>query len=421
MKKNTIIAVIGLLLFVQVTNVIAQKFRPGYIITKDGRKASGFIKISTLTESALGCSFATNDTGEPGKMYDPKDLKGYGYDEGSMYESKMVKFYDITEAKEVEQTLFLEVLAKGKVNLYYFKDDKPLSRRDFWHPAHHYYIQKDGGEIPELKIRGRVKYQGGKKFVSTTKLYIGTLNYTLTECPDVKKKFNSTKLSRKSLKKLINAYNTCVDPTSQTIVKDKRQTFNLAGLSVNYFSSTLAFSGGPAERIDGFPTSNGIGLSAVLMLGLDRNQLVFLESGLNFMKRNYTAVSTNPGFILITGGNQDFYEEYDYNLSVLQIPMMFTFATPGKKLQTFVGLGTGFNFKLAMTGTLSESGIIANNSLRTFALSYLFAGGLRGKINKSTYWKLEGRWESSQEFIASNFEGARANIFSFGFGLAFKL
>ena len=412
MKKKTVIVVIGLLLCFQVTNVLAQKFKPGYIITKDGKKNRGFVKISTEIQSALSCSFANNDKGEGSKVYSPKDLLGYGYNNDQMYESKLVKFFDVIKDKEVEQTLFLEVLAKGKANLYYFKDDKPFSRRKYWQPAQHYYIQKDGGEIPELKVKGKIVYTNWSRYISYTKLYVGTLNYTLTGCPSIKKELNKTKLARKSLKKLINAYNGCVDPNSQTIVEEKRQRYNWMGFSVNSFSSNLSFVGLPARNISGGKAS-GIGFGMFLMFGLDRNQLVFFETGLNFSKRSYDLTYVT-----------NLSREYDLSISVMQMPLIFSFATPGDEFQAYASLGAGFNFALGVSQTLSErpSPVIdLDEDFNKSSLSLLLGAGIKGKFNQSTSWRLGMRWENNQEFLHGSNQGARAKILTFDFGLGFRL
>ncbi|OJJ23724.1 hypothetical protein BKI52_05075 [marine bacterium AO1-C] len=412
MKRNIFLVVIGLLLLFKANNLAAQKYKPGYILTKDGKKMTGFIKISTVSASALNCNFAYSETGEGKTVYIPKDLNGYGYIGEQAYESKLVTFYDIVEQTEVKKRLFLEVLAKGEVNLYYFKDNQPSSKRQVWQSANHYYIQKGDREIVELTIKGRIVLKNSKKYASTTKLYIGTLNYTLTGCASIKKMLNNTRLSRKSLKKIINKYNYCINPSSQQLIIEKRQRYNWLGFSMQFFNSNLSFSGVPARTVSGGKAS-GVSFGTFLMIGLDRNQRVFGETGVNFFRRNYQLNNTSNAS-----------REYDYDISVMQIPVMVTFATPNPKLQAFAGLGVGFNFALGISETLSERpspAVDLNEDFNKSGVSFLLSAGVRGVFNNSMFWKFEGRWENNQEFLNDSGQGSTAKILTFGFGVGVKL
>mgnify|MGYP001096025031 CR=1 FL=1 len=406
----------GLVLFFQVTGTIAQSYKPGYIITKEGEKISGFVKISTMTRSAIGCSFASDIRGKGKKSYQPEDLKGYGYNEEESYETKNVKFYDLVEQTEIEKTLFLEVLIKGKVSLYHFKDSQPLSRRESWRSANHYYIQKNDKSISELTIRGRETIKNSRKYVHITKLYIGTLNYTLTECTAIKKMINRTKLSRKSLKKIIYAYNNCgIAQLPRSHKKNEegkvgKRYFSL-GLSMYNFNRNVRFFGIPEMFLNG-GKANSNGWGVFTLFSLDKNNHVFGAIEFNFLNYEYNIDSKANSSL----------QNYYWNAKVMQIPILVRYAIPSARIKPFLGAGVSFNFALNQSENLGNRprpviGFL--DQFKSFGLGWLVEGGAKVKIVSRLDASLSARWGNNREFLISASSNATAKTWSFRLGLGY--
>ncbi|MEQ9166855.1 MAG: hypothetical protein RLO12_11395, partial [Fulvivirga sp.] len=85
-------------------------FRPGYIITNEGDSISGQINFRVGSGNYEECQFQKEGFV---KNYGPSDLKQYGFINDRIYISKYLPEDDIPNKK-----VFLEILAKGEVNLF---------------------------------------------------------------------------------------------------------------------------------------------------------------------------------------------------------------------------------------------------------------------------------------------------------------
>ncbi|WP_299464764.1 outer membrane beta-barrel protein [uncultured Microscilla sp.] len=411
MKYLAIICLAGMLFTGQ---AYAQKFKPGFVVTQQGKKVTGFVKQSTVIGGSISCTFKTSEEGNP-KTYTPHELKGYGYDKATIYEPHTVSFLDVVTQQQTVDTLFVEVLVKGKGSLYYFKDNLPASKLKPWQSNHHFYVQKDNGDLQELKIKGAYVYSGGLKRVKRIKTYLGTLNALFSDCPAAKSLINNERvqLRKHSLMQFISNYNQCTG--GEQIIEGKSADLtSQLGLAVQYASSTIQFSGSISDRLNS-STSQGIAFGIYYLFSLDRNNRLFGQVELNYSAQKY-AISHKDA---LSHSSQ-------WDLGVMQVPIVLRYATSNPKEQLFVGAGINFDFRLSMKETLSESYQInahtasigaSKENFRSTSSGIIIETGFLTKIGKTSRIELSVRYNRNAGFLLDR--QAPTSIISFRVGLGF--
>lgn len=93
-------------------------FRKAFIITNTNDTVYGFVDMKTDKRNAELCRFKISESGEV-RDYFPGNIIGYRFvDDGKFYVTRIV------EIDSVKQSLFLEFLVEGKMNLYYYLKDR---------------------------------------------------------------------------------------------------------------------------------------------------------------------------------------------------------------------------------------------------------------------------------------------------------
>ena len=116
-------------------------FRPGYVINMNGDTLQGDIDYrGDLIMSEL-CKYRDKDYSI--KNYSPNDIIAFRFINGKYYVSKKIN----------NRPVFLEYLIKGKLNIYYNRDEK----------GDHYYIDKQDAKLTEIQYEEGIKYVDDKK------------------------------------------------------------------------------------------------------------------------------------------------------------------------------------------------------------------------------------------------------------------
>jgi Outer membrane protein beta-barrel domain len=115
-------------------------------------------------------------------VFTPDIVKEYGFKDGRIYFSR-----DITIHNE-ERKVFLEMLNKGKVNLYFYKDKKK---------GNIFFIEKDVGHLVEI-------------FKNNDSLtYKELLNIYVEDCENISDALKLVAFNKPSLSKFFDQYNSC--------------------------------------------------------------------------------------------------------------------------------------------------------------------------------------------------------------------
>jgi len=179
--------VILLGLCVTCSTLIAQDYRPGYIIKNNADSIRGFVRYMG-GKNDTRCDFKSSKRIKR-TSFKASDLIAYGFDDGRSYISMSLPGPDAPKDK-----VFVRVVANGPLILYRY--DKT------------FYVKKDSLillPIPKGKIVDPVE-EGGNKMEKKDKRYVAMLNQLMADCQMIA---DDASYSEGDLMKLVKNYNRC--------------------------------------------------------------------------------------------------------------------------------------------------------------------------------------------------------------------
>ena len=189
----------GLLILTGVLNAQSD-FRPGYIISTTGDTIFGEIDYRGDLSMSNVCRFKNgeNEITE----YHPNDINAFRFIDSKYYISREIK----------QKQVFLEYLIKGKINIYYMRDDM----------GDHYYLDKEDVELTEIPYEEGTKYVGEKQVFYESKKHIGILTYYMQDAPELKSEIQSLKKPKhQNLIKIAEDYHNAVCDGEKCIIYEK--------------------------------------------------------------------------------------------------------------------------------------------------------------------------------------------------------
>jgi len=163
----------------------------GYIITLQGDSLRGqIVEKPTFTE----VEFKQASDSES-RLYKPDDIKLF-----CIENLKTFAQMEIPLDSSTTQKVFGEMLVWGE----------PMTLFKF---GNSFYVRKDSKV--ELLNKIESKYQREEfetQDINVNKRYVGILNYLMLDCSKMKSKVNNVQLAEKSLIKIIEEYNDCINP-----------------------------------------------------------------------------------------------------------------------------------------------------------------------------------------------------------------
>jgi hypothetical protein len=191
-------------------------FRPGFVILNSGDTLFGTIDYrGDMTMGSL-CRFKTAENEI--REFSPLDISGYRFTDSKYFISREV------DGKMV----FLEFLLKGKVNVYYLRDNA----------GDHYYLDKEGERLTELVYSEEFKlikedlYKEKRYLVKSNK-HIGILSYYMQDAPDLQPKIRSiAKPEQQNLINLAEKYHNEVCKGEECIIFEKKLPLFKANMEI---------------------------------------------------------------------------------------------------------------------------------------------------------------------------------------------
>lgn len=208
-------------------------YKKGYIITNNDDTIYGKINDWGGRHNSKVCLFKENNKQKVVKYY-PTDIKAYRMDGDKYYASKSFVL------KDQSFHVFLEVLIKGNVSLYYGLQGK----------GNAYFIEKDNTFIclsnEEIIVLydpyGNVAFEYGTRYLVQSKAYKDSLLTVFKESKDIQSRVGFLKYDKKSLMNITKDYlsEVCKEPDCFNFEKDLKMykpTMGVfAGVRMNQFS-----------------------------------------------------------------------------------------------------------------------------------------------------------------------------------------
>ena len=154
--------------------------------------------------------------------YYPNDIIAFRFIDSKYYVSRQLN----------NKKVFLEYLIKGKINVYYMRDEI----------GDHYYLDKEGVKLSEIPFEEGIKYVGDKKVYYESTRHFGLLNIYMQDASDFQSRIQSVKKpEHKNLIKLAEDYHNAVCDNEECIIYEKKVPF--IKISITPFVGLAKYNG----------------------------------------------------------------------------------------------------------------------------------------------------------------------------------
>ncbi len=350
----------GLLLSCGVLNAQTD-FRPGYIIKTIGDTIFGQIDYrGDIIMSSL-CKF--KDVHNTIIEYSPNDIEAFRFLESKYYVTKVID----------NKKAFLEYLIKGKINIYYMRDEK----------GDHYYLDKEDVELTEIPYEEGIEYVDNKRVFYNSKKHIGLLIYCTQDDPDLIAEIRSIKKpEHQNLIKLAEDYHNAVCNDEKCIIYEKR--LPLLKISMLPYVGLAKYKGW-----DKFINE----LGGYLYIWAPRtNENIYFKTGLVYHKIFDTSTV----------------------LKIYKIPIQIQYIYRAKRIQP--KLSGGFDI-LSLKLNKYNDDYFYNGLIYTFCLNT----GLDYKISNKIYLSTAFNTDITPPIIVSTNEDLKFHLISYSMFIGFRI
>ena len=230
-------------------------YRPGWVV-RNGDTLRGRIADSDWVMTPQRVDFVEDATGAR-SSFGPGDISCFSVRD-VVFRSWKVRLYPYSEDPAVvtapgwsealyDTTIFLEWLAKGRLDLYYYRDAGDVT---------YFYIGASGGQPEQLRIRNKIVKNGPATDVLTDKLYQYQLADRVKGCPMVAKRPVEVDYEAGALNRLITTYNHCGKEIVETHTGHYRWMIHVLPL-VGGLRSSVKMGGNTDAAYAGWPPFYG--------------------------------------------------------------------------------------------------------------------------------------------------------------------
>lgn len=323
-------------------------FRHGYVITHGNDTLYGKINDRGGYRNSRICIFKALNS-DKAVSYRPEEIKAYRMDDDKYYVSKQV------EVKGQNKYVFIDVLIKGKVNLYHHRKSKNMA----------FYIQKDGGEMIGLanaEVPLHYKYDENvttlysPTYILHNKIFRDTLYSVFSDSETITDRIESVEYDPKSLTTITKDYINEVCVGSECI--DYERNLN------KYRPRFGVFSGVQLARISFLPSIKGM-YTLEEKSTIVSNTFTTFPIGI-FLNIPMPLISEKLSFQMevISNGidyRQSFTSAQNYNDTIIEIntktigiPLLLKYELGSGKLSPSISIGKEISFVYNSTVTVDQ-------------------------------------------------------------------
>lgn len=185
--------------------ICQSEWKVGYLVTNNNDTLSGQINLTSYSKMGEQCTFRSNSNSQS-KTFLPKDIKSYSIKDVAFYVSKKI---------DDTQTVFLEYLVNGKLDLFYIRkndDDR-------------YFIETDTLPLKELIYNEGIRNVNGVNYQYETKTHLGLLAFYTRDAPELYSRIGKIKPDFKALKRITVDYHNIVCKDESCITYRNREPY----------------------------------------------------------------------------------------------------------------------------------------------------------------------------------------------------
>lgn len=307
--KNTFLLTICIFLLLS-SHAQTKEFTAAYYIDLNGDTLYGFIR--DLKENQLSHSFIFKKsiTQTQVSEIDAKACK-------SFFVQPDRKFVSINDTIFKTQ-VFAKELATGPLSLYCYYDSDPLI----------FYFKKEGEaqftRMQKMDQAG-VNNQGLDYMREDTK-YIGLLNLLMQDCEGLSKKINQVSYNANSFVKLVDQYNSCINPHIEYASKTRKTKFRFGPeIGTLVFLNQQLYS----TKYDTYEPTAKPGLTVGAAADIQLAKRLFLDFGLLYTQYQFNIEWNGVA-------NPYLHENVDFYFKYLDFPVTIKLKILTTKISPFV-------------------------------------------------------------------------------------
>jgi hypothetical protein len=333
------------------------RFLKAHIIDNNQQRIDGSIDFGSPIRNPDKIIFLDSSTLRI-SIYEPLDIQSFVVETSyeRRYESKIVHFTDYPKYIEdlddsgipeiITDTVFVEVLVKGKASLYQYKDEEK------WE---HFFAEKDG-EFQTL-MQTLTRYDMlNKDVIKLTERYKSQLRKLFADCPSIIERISALENTESSLQEIFTDYNIC-SGDDNAFLKDRKSSRKRAGylaINLGYRNSRLFLSDVKLDDKSylenmSFSRSAGlpIGLSLDIPLSTKNNRLS-LYNELLFVRfvsfselRETTEKTEKFGFL--------------YRYTRYSAALRYNFGKEAAKISPFINIGGNLSYAITSSSNIATN------------------------------------------------------------------
>ena len=421
-KSKLMIMTLSIIVLANFRLVCAQnEFKDGYIITHSNDTIRGYIDNRGSSSNSKTCIFK-KDLNGIATPYKAGEIKAYRYQSSKYYIAKCIE-----NGTNID-TVFMEYLIKGAVDIYFYRD-RIL--------GDHYYAQKGDSKLLELKNDEYEVEINNTKQIKRSKEYSGILKYMFRETPSLYSRIDELTLDHESLIKIASDYHREVCKEGKCIVYEKEKT-----TSYSEFGILIGIN------ITSITTNNDYTDELLYMKNSHFTTAIYPSLGI-FVKKRLTFINERSFFqyevCLCKWGSSTHNElietlKYDNNITFnhtcINNTILFKYDFPAQKWSPTIGVG--FFINQFLTNQYNRSMVVRyTNGLldykeestdtpftsKDYGLS--FCGGVKGKLGKNGHnIYLDIRYQRGMSMLndsglkgAAFFQNFNTNTFTINLGV----
>ncbi|MCU4174712.1 hypothetical protein [Carboxylicivirga sp. N1Y90] len=390
------------LLYLGALPSMAQKdLKPGFIIKNHVDTINGFIDLGSNFKNSKACRFYQSADGSA-EVFHPGEITAFRIENSKLYISKEVSI------DSIKQTVFLEFLLSGIINLYYLKEPN----------VDRYFLETDGRMIAlsNEEIIGYDEYGG--KYAYDSNRHRNVLAYLFKEYPDLVKDVQTIKLDHKPLIEVAKKYHyeVCEGEECYDYTKSMKSNWFIepyGGVSLSWLG--LENSSDKAQSVDPLVGVNfRFASSRVHYLW---NFVTGLKLSTNNFSGDFKAAIYNEKLTTY---------RIDAKYAVISIPLKVEYYLPIESFQPYLSIGYTNTFLL---GSEYEARKVWNEppmvgpAMETKFQPYhggiVIGGGVRKALANKNYFYLNCEYEYRQPLVNTRYILEYINVSSVNFTLGY--
>lgn len=358
-----------------VTLSAQRNYIDGTVVLRNGDTLKGKIDYREWSINPRSISFQNGASGI--SVYTPERITGFsvGRDE---YQTSTVKVYPYSTHHETlagsdydptpyTKTVFLRMIARGRMNLYGFRDSTGTD---------YFFIRQGADSLLQLRLISWYNAEDGQERFSLREVYKDQLAAAMNDCADCLKKINHTAYKETDLEALVFSYDHRGRDTVQPRIMQKVGSIRVYPM-LGYFNSKLKLNNYPWDVQ--FPAYGSIIGGAGLEFTLSRNRQQFAIV-VEALYHHFKTQSGRFSEFLVN----DTEAKVEYN--VLKGDILFRYTYPGGRVRPFIEAGMANNLAVGnksvqtsydYTNHISSSQPFLDGAFHTYQEGWLAGLGVK--------------------------------------------